>query len=174
MVDTGNTATPVHAQAKPIPLTSEQRKVAQALFLEAYRESANVKYSCQVAHINRVTFYRWKANDKAFAALLAEAEPDACDTLEYAAYERAVKGIESYVVSQGKLVYDPDGKPLVERKYSDTLLITLLKARIPEKYRDKQQIDLNAQITTLADTAKAELLADLEQAILHDGQASPS
>jgi hypothetical protein len=194
MDENSNTATPLRARGKPIPFKAEQRREAQARFLDAYRESANVKYSCEVTDINRATFYRWKAKDKVFAALLADAEPDASDTLEYAAYERGVKGVESYVVSQGHMVYEEipvlkddgtpkldaqgkqvmlRGKPLTERKYSDTLLITLLKARLPGKYKDKQQIDLFAQITTLAETAKQELLADLAQAMTDEDQESP-
>lgn len=180
-------------RAHDAPLTKEQRASKQALFLKEYAECGNVKYCCQVAGISRKTFYQWKSRDKTFQSLLADVEPDACDVLEYAAYERAVKGIESYVVSQGRMVYEDipafnkdgtpkldayekqvmlHGAPLTERKYSDTLLITLLKARIPAKYRDKQQIDLNAQITTLADTAKAELLADLAAAMTNEDQES--
>jgi hypothetical protein len=45
-------------------------------------------------------------------------------------------------------------------KWSDSLAALYAKANLPE-YKEKQQIDLNAQITTIAETAKSELLADL-------------
>jgi hypothetical protein len=151
-----------HAHKRGGPLTPEQRAKKQARFLKAFSESGNIKYSCKVAGITRQTYYDWKANDPEFAAQLEEAKFEACDTLEYAAYERAVKGVESYVVSMGRVVYEDvpaldengkpkldkhgepimrRGKPIKERKFSDTLLQTLLKANMPEKYKDKQAIE---------------------------------
>jgi hypothetical protein len=140
------------------PLSPEQRERKQARFLKAYRESGNIKASCKAAGINRSTFYDWRDHDEVFQAQLPDAMEDARDTLEYAAYERAVKGIESPVVSMGRIVYEEvpvldehgkpqqdehgkplmqHGKPLMERKYSDALLTTLLKANLPKKYKDK-------------------------------------
>lgn len=119
------------------PLSPLQRHRRQQRFLAAYRESANIKHSCKVAGVSRQTFYDWRDHDQEFRVQLPDAEREADDTLEYAAHERAVHGVPSYVVSQGKLVYGPDKKPLIERKYSDTLAITLLKARMPEKYKDR-------------------------------------
>lgn len=144
-----------HYARKSGPLSPEQRLKKQIRFLASYRKTGNIKHSCEYAGINRQTFYDWRENDTIFAAHLVEAEKDADDTLEYAGYDRAVTGVPSYVVSQGKIVYedvpvlddqgDPvldkhgnptykRGKPLIERKYSDSLLTTLLKARLPHKY----------------------------------------
>ncbi|SRR5258708_1976952 len=144
------------------PHTPEQRAKKQQSFLKFYRECANIKASCKAAGINRQTFYNWRDNDPEFAAQLPEADKEADDTAEFALYDRAVKGIESYVVSQGKIVYEDipllnkdgtpkldqygeqtymHGKALKERKYSDGLLTTLLKARMPEKYKEKQQTE---------------------------------
>jgi len=148
------------ARPKRGPLAEEQRARKQARFLKAYRESGNIKYSCKKAAIDRSTYYAWRDSDEAFKAALSEAQEEADDTLEYAAYDRAVQGVPSYVVSQGKLVYEEfpvldengeqqrdelgrlivkRGDPIIERKYSDSLLTTLLKARMPEKYKDRQQ-----------------------------------
>ena len=150
------------SNARYKPLTPEQRARKQARFLARYRKSGNVKFSCSYAGISRQTFYNWRDTDDTFKAQLADAEPDVDDTLNYAAYERGVEGVPSYVVSNGHMVYEeipvmnPDGtpklnkqggqvylrgKPLVERKYSDTLLVTLLKARMPEKYRERSAIE---------------------------------
>ena len=150
----------------PTPSIAQVLSLTQSLFLEAFRESGNIKYSCKVAGIHRSTYYDWRDRDEAFKAELPDATEDANDTLEFAAYDRAVRGVESYVVSMGRVVYEEEqardkagnplldkndqpimkrGKPIIERKYSDALLTTLLKARMPEKYKDKQQVDLNAQ-----------------------------
>lgn len=148
------------------PLTPEQRARKQARFFAKYRKSGNIKFSCAYAGISRQTFYDWREHDEAFKAQLADAEPDVDDTLDEAAYERGVEGVPSYVVSNGHLVYEElpvigedgqqvvengrpvyrRGKPIVERKYSDTLLVTLLKARMPEKYKDKQQVEVSGSV----------------------------
>jgi hypothetical protein len=142
-------------------MAEQQTERRQARFLKAYRESGNIKASCKAAGIARSTFYEWRGSDEAFKAQLPDAKEDACDTLEFAAYERAVKGVESYVVSMGRIVYEEipvldeeskprlnkdggqimlRGKPIMERKYSDSLLTTLLKANLPRKYKDKVEL----------------------------------
>ena len=52
------------------------------------------------------------------------------DALEDEAVRRAVDGVDEQVFYQGKACG-------VVRKYSDTLLIFLLKGRRPERYRDR-------------------------------------
>ncbi|HKM70661.1 MAG TPA: hypothetical protein VJX94_11505 [Stellaceae bacterium] len=42
----------------------------------------------------------------------------------------------------GKIVRNDGGSPLLVKKYSDTLLVTLLKAHYPVKYRDRASIDM--------------------------------
>ncbi len=159
--------TSTHTTRISRPLSPEQRARKQARFLKAYRESGNIKASCAAAGVHRQTYYNWRDQDEAFQAALPDAKEDACDTLEFAAYERAVRGVESYVVSMGRVVYEEiaqcddtgtpkldkegkegkqvtqvtlRGKPILERKYSDSLLITLLKANLPRKYKDKVEV----------------------------------
>lgn len=143
-------------------LSTKQKK-----FLRAYGECGVVKYACKTAVIGRSTFYDWRDRDENFKRCLAVFEEDANDTLEYAAYEQSVVGMEEPAVSMGQLVYeynfdldeegkqklDNKGKPLMKRgkqtmikKYSPQLLITLLKARMPEKYKDKQQVEHSGSI----------------------------
>ncbi len=80
---------------------------------------------------------------------------------------QAVYEYESVLDSEGKPMLDGKNKPIMKRgkpltihKWSDSLAALYARANLPE-YKEKQQIDLNAQITTIAETAKAELLADL-------------
>lgn len=149
-------SSPTHNNA---PLKPEQRDWTQEAFLQAYRETGNIKYSCKEANIDRSTYYYWRDHDESFKAKLPSAKEEACDTLELAAYERAVKGVPSHVVSNGRVVYvevpvlDKEGKetfdeegrpiikrePLLERKYSDALLSLLLKSNLPEKYKDRRE-----------------------------------
>jgi len=92
--------------------------------------------------VSRVTVYQWRKDEPAFAEAWAEAEEDAVDVLRAAAIRRGVHGWDVPVVSMGKMVLDQTGKPLMERKYSDPLLLALLKARAPE-HRDQRHLELS-------------------------------
>jgi hypothetical protein len=106
--------------------------------LAALRASANVQLSCAVAGVPRRSFYNRRDADPAFAAAVAEALEDGCDLLEAEARRRAVDGVPRKKFDRaGNPIIDPDtGQQYVEREYSDALLIVLLKAHRPERFRD--------------------------------------
>ena len=156
--DSDNLTTPRAHKRLGGALTQEKRAEAQAAFLEAFKQSGNVRYSCQVAGISRETFYQWKKHNKTFSQAVTEAEPEVDDVVEWAAFEEGVIGVEEPVVSMGKPVYesepmlddkgkprfDSKGRPMMQqgkmltiRRRNPTVLITLLKARMPHKYRDQ-------------------------------------
>jgi len=149
------------------PLTDAQREAKQKRFLKAYRESGIIKHACKAAGISRQTFYDWRDHDEAFKIQLPDATLDAHDTLEIAAYAQAVLGVEEPVVSMGQVVYeyhavldtdgnaklDSKGKPIMKRgkmvtirKYAPSLLQTLLKANMPEKYKDKSAVEHSGKV----------------------------
>jgi len=105
-------------------------------FLTAIAETGNITEACRLAQTTRTTVYRHKAADPDFAAKWEEAEEAAADMLEKEAWRRAVDGVEKGVYHEGKLVD-------VQKHYSDTLLIFLLKGRRPETYREKWQQSVN-------------------------------
>jgi hypothetical protein len=114
--------------------TIDQRK---ADFLDQYRQSGNIYLACKLARIGRSTVYGWEKADPDFAAAWEVAEVEATEFLEAEAFRRAVKGVK-----QKKGVYYL-GKPIayeVETSYSDTLLLALMRARAPEKYRDRKDV----------------------------------
>ena len=148
------------------PLTPKQREAKQKKFLKAYREIGIIKAACKVAGINRSTYYDWAENDEAFKAQLPEAKEEACETLEIFAFEQA-RGIEEPAVSMGRIVYeeipvldeegnqtyDVRGHPVFRRgrmvmvkKYSPSVLITLLKANMPEKYKEHKSIEHSGKV----------------------------
>jgi hypothetical protein len=98
-------------------------------FLERYAETGSISMASQHAGVSRRTHLKWKAKDKAFCAAHEEALSIAVELMEHEARERALKGRLEPVYYAGK----PCG---AIRRYSDTLLIFLLKAARPEKYRD--------------------------------------
>jgi hypothetical protein len=88
--------------------------------------------------VPRQTFYDRRDSDPAFALAVRLALADGCDLMEGEARRRAVEGlVRKKFTKGGDPIMDPaTGEQYVEREYSDTLLIFLLKAHAPEKFRD--------------------------------------
>jgi hypothetical protein len=103
----------------------------QKRFLEALSETGSVTTAVAVAGTSRTRVYELRKADPGFASAWAEAEEIAAERLEDEARRRAVEGIPEPLVSAGKLVRDDDGQPITVRRYSDNVLIALLKARRP-------------------------------------------
>ncbi len=110
--------------------TRPRARVWEAAFLSALRRAANVSEAATAAGIGRTTAYEARQRDKPFSDRWDAAIEEACDALEREAWRRAVEGVEEAVFQQGVEV----GRV---RKYSDSLMIALLKAHRPEKYRER-------------------------------------
>lgn len=104
-------------------------------FLGALGQGLSVTGACEAAEIGRTRVYEWRREDTAFAGAWDEAVEAGTDYLEDEAKRRAAEGVDEPVFYQGVIC----GKL---RKYSDTLLIFLLKARRPEKYRERSNVEL--------------------------------
>jgi hypothetical protein len=151
-------------------LTQEERAIAQKKFLDSFKLNANITVACAQANIDRSQIYRWQELDEDFSFAYKQAELAANDMLLAAAWKRGVQGYEKPVVSMGKQVY-VDGKPLMERVYSDTVLLRLMSARMPE-FRDKQQLDINTTNTGTRDPllqALSDEQLDAIEQIIHAG-----
>ncbi len=120
--------------------TETAKKKRQEAFLAEYRQCATVTHSAKLALISRQRHYKWLEKDSAYAEAFEEAKTAATDALVKEARRRAIQGIEEPVIYQGKLSTSSDGKPLVIRKYSDTLLIFLMKGAMPETYRERHEV----------------------------------
>jgi hypothetical protein len=118
-----------------------------AAMLAAYRNTANVSRAAQVAGICRRSHYEWLASDATYAAAFQASGVEAIQVLEDEANRRAVEGVKEPVYQGGKLVGEV-------QRYSDTLLIFLLKGALPDKYRDNFKIDSTAKITAEGEVAK--------------------
>lgn len=91
--------------------------------------SGNVSRACKKAKISRQTAYRTRQDDEAFNAAWAEALDIAVGLLEDEAWRRAQEGVLEPVFFKGERAGSV-------RRYSDTLLIFLLKAHKPTVYRE--------------------------------------
>jgi hypothetical protein len=107
-------------------------------FLAAFEELGMVTAACVKAKVARQTVYDAR-RDEAFAAAWDEIENKTTDAMEREAYRRGVEGVVEPVVSAGRHVTNV-------RKYSDTLLIFMLKARKPGVYRENVKVEHSGQI----------------------------
>lgn len=152
--------------------------------LHRLKEFGCIEYACR-GLVARSNFYGRRNNDQAFpisvAAVLAEATAD----LEMEARRRAKDGVKRPVLHKGEPVcvwIDSEGHPcqpqtegakqvpLMEHEYSDTLLIFLLKAHNPRKYRERHYVEHTGKkgkpikvevVPPSADERRAELFAAL-------------
>lgn len=151
-----------HVPGRPGPKTAEERTAAQDAFLASFAVAGNITASCRVAQIARSSLYEWLEHDEAFSIRYHQAREEAVDVLEAAAFERAVKGVTRYVVSAGRIVRDETtGRPLLEREYSDTLLLNLLRAHSP-KFKQSSRVELTGAdggpVAVEVNDARAQLL----------------
>ena len=107
--------------------------------------------AARAAGVSRCMHYQWLQEDPAYAQAVKDAMAMAVDVLEGEAFHRAVHGVEEPYVVGGRQVVDAEGKPLTRRKYSDRLLIQLLKGAAPEKYADRAKTEstINHTVATL-------------------------
>lgn len=98
-------------------------------FLDAFTQTGIVLAAAEASGVPRRTVYRWLEHDEAFALEFRQAEEESTQRLEREAWRRAAEGVEKFSAS---------GRPYTD--YSDTLLIFLLKARRPERYRDRYEV----------------------------------
>jgi hypothetical protein len=126
----------------------------QERFLKSLAETGNVTAAVAAAGTSRTRVYELRKVDPAFAARWEEAEDMAADALEAEARRRAVEGIQEPLVSAGKLVRDDDGQPIAVQRYSDHLLLALLKAHRPPRRERPVRFELPS-IRSAADAASA-------------------
>lgn len=107
---------PAIAIADPTPPARPWPSWART-FLDLFAQSGNVMLSARGAGVDRSTPYELRGRDEAFAAAWSEADRAATMVLEAEARNRAMKG-------------------------SDRLLIFLLQARDPARYRPNYRVEL--------------------------------
>jgi hypothetical protein len=106
-----------------------EEKLREA-FIEALAATANVSAACKNAGLPRRTAYDWKNADPRFAQAWEAALELGTDALEDEAIRRAHEGTLKPIYQGGKKVG-------TVREYSDTLMIFMLKARRPERFKDR-------------------------------------
>lgn len=111
-------------------LPAKRTPVREKRFLAALARGVSVGGAASEAGLSRSTAYDWRAADADFAARWDAALEEGTDALEDEARRRALLGVETPVHYGGKAVGEI-------RKFSDALLMFLLRARRPETYRER-------------------------------------
>jgi hypothetical protein len=133
-------------------------------FLLAYSECLHIEDSAAHADIDRQLHYHWLKTDPVYVAAFALAKEIGCEALESEAVRRAKKGVQRTIYYKAS----PIGEETV---YSDSLLIFLLKGAMPEKYKDRFQVEHKgaielyqrlASLDDLDDTALDDLAREVE------------
>lgn len=132
------------------------QRVKKAQWLTAFRRTGIIGAACDELGIARSTILRWKQDDEAFAREWHAAYEDAIDSLEKEAMRRAFEGWDEPVYQGGAMVG-------TIRKFSDTLLIFLMKGARPGKYRDNARIELTGADGGPVQTQAVDSLDDHEK-----------
>ena len=119
-----------------------------AEFLGALRDTGNVRLACQAAGISRPTAYDRRDKDPIFAGAWHWAREDAGELLEAEARRRAYSGWPEPVYQGGKYVG-------TVQKFSDQLLMFLLKGLKPEVYRER--VDMTIDVRQAAERLASDL-----------------
>lgn len=124
------------------------------VFLAALRTAGNVRFACEVAGISRKAAYQWRERSAKFAGEWDDAMDEAIDMLEAQAYKRALTS-------------------------SDTLLMFLLKAHRPKRYRETVRQEhsgrVSQEIEAKVDDDTARRIADyIAAGLKSSGGAGPA
>lgn len=121
-------------------MANTKRENWQEKFLAAFSETGMVTEACKAVGVGRTTVYRERQLDEEFALRWADIEEETTERMEREAYRRGTEGVDKPVFQGGKQVGSV-------REYSDSLLQFMLKARRPEKYRERYSFDHSGEVT---------------------------
>jgi len=96
--------------------------------LAAYEVCGVISHACRAAGVSRSSHYNWMNGSEDYRKRFEEARVVAAEYIETEARRRAVDGWDEPVFQKGKRVG-------TKRCYSDLLLVMLLNAKMPEKFR---------------------------------------
>jgi hypothetical protein len=144
-------------------------KARQECFLQALAETGSVINAVRVAGTSRTRVYEPRKADPPFASAWDDAEAIACDLLQEEARRRALEGVPQPLVSAGKLVRGDDGQPITIQRYSDGLLLALLKT-----HQRRQRNSISVPLPLLQSPADAVHAMEAITAGVATGKVTPS
>lgn len=148
--------------------------VNQRKFLSHFVDTGRIGESARRTGISQVSYYNWLKTKPAFKQVMINIQPLVADMIEDEVKRRALEGVEEDIYHQGIIV----GQKV---NYSDSLITTLIKAHMPEKYRERTSTELTGKdgapltmafLDTILDPPKGTPIAKaLEDALIIEGTA---
>jgi len=129
-------------------------EVMKESFLSHLETTGIVKMALANSGLPLKIAYRQKKTDKDFRQAWDIAVDSSMDLLEGEAYRRAFEGVS-------EPVFRKHGQVGTVTKYSDQLLMFLLKGHYPEKYREKFDIKKTIDVTIKAAELPDDMLAKI-------------
>ena len=120
--------------------TTEEFKEA---FVGMLGQVPNITAVCRLMNITTDNVLKARKKDPDFDKKVLNAIDEGYDTLEEEARRRAVDGVVEPVFYKGELIVSKGGVPAGIRKYSDQLLIFLLKGYRPKKFNPGAKLQLD-------------------------------
>lgn len=148
------------------------KKDWKSAVIEGVANGLTVKDAAARAGISRTNVYIASDKDDEFAAAMRRAHDEGADQLEAEARRRAVEGVTRKKFDKGVPIIDPQtGEQYIEREYSDTLLIFLLKGRRPDIFGERVKHEHTGK-TFDAESAATDLLAEIRRSLGGNGAAT--
>jgi hypothetical protein len=110
--------------------------INRATFLEHYARVGSVCAAASLAKIDVGNHYSWLKHTPGYPERFQEAHQKAIEVLENEARRRAVEGVKEPVFYKGQVVGEI-------QRYSDVLLMFLLKGVAPAKYRENSKVEIS-------------------------------
>ena len=115
----------------------------QERFLAAYMTLGQIHHAAEAAKTARSNHWRWLEESELYAEAFVQAKEIALEILLREAQRRAAEGVSEPVYYQGKVCGHV-------QKYSDILLMFLIKGLAPEKYRENHHHEHSGSIDIVA------------------------
>lgn len=122
-----------------LPVRHEFTLNVREQFLKALGEGYTVSTAADLIGFTRTTLYNYKREDAEFSAVWDDAYKRGTEFMEDEARRRAIEGTTKPIFYQGVQCGQV-------QEYSDTLMLALLKARDPAKFRERADVNVSGNI----------------------------
>ncbi|MEI6731137.1 MAG: hypothetical protein WCK90_00500 [archaeon] len=143
-------------QVKGQPVVCGDKKPWRKLFIKALNKNPSVVMACEAANISRSVAYRDKGRSAVFRAQWETAQRESAERLESTAWKIGMRTSDKVV---RRIRTDPKtGEQIVTEeswKVYPTVLATLLRSHLPERYREPAQVNVRNQVAVNATTKDA-------------------
>lgn len=108
----------------------------QQRFLTALAATGSEEAAASEAGVDRARLLGLREVDEEFGMQWEKAKTCFIEKLRQEARRRAIDGVPEPLVSDGKVIRDDEGRPVSVKRFSDSLLVALLKTNGPGRFTE--------------------------------------